>query len=267
MNQFLSEFQDFLIEKTLLPSQTIFAGDFNFHVDDVNNNFSNKFLGMIESFNLYQQVREITHEKRHTLDLVLANNDSQTFKISNIRVEQCGISDHHIVLFDLNVDKPRPLHKTINYRQTKNIDIPAFINDIKNSGLRNEVSKSATVSDKVDSFNRNMKNILDIHAPFKTKNIVCRPNTRWFNREISEAKKAQREAERTWRISKLEVHRQITPHINSTFTPGGAFSPKLNCDKYTSPKLNYDNIKDDCVVYGASSMCHSFLYVVFSYIL
>ena len=24
---------------------------------------------------------------------------------------------------------------------------------------------------------------------------------------------------------------QITPHINSTFTPGGAFCPKLNCDK------------------------------------
>ena len=124
---------------------------------------------MIESFNLYQQVREITHEKGHILDLVLANNDGQTFKISNIRVEQCGISDHHIVLFDLNVDKPRPLHKTINYRQTKNIDIPAFINDIKNSGLTNEVSKSATVSDKVDSFNRYMKNILDIHAPFKIK--------------------------------------------------------------------------------------------------
>ena len=66
-----------------------------------------------------------------TKDLVLANNDGQTFKISNMRVEQCGISDHHIVLFDLYVDKPRPLHKTINYRQTKNIDISAFINDIK----------------------------------------------------------------------------------------------------------------------------------------
>ena len=55
---------------------------------------------------------------------------------------------------------------------------------------------------------------------------------------------------------------QITPHINSTFTQGGSSSPKLNCDKYTSPKLNYDNIKDVCVVYGASSKCHSFLYVV-----
>ena len=53
--------------------------------------------------------------------------------------------------------------------------------------------------------------------------------------------------------------------LTAQFTPGGAFSPKLNCDKYTSPKLNYDNIKDDCVVYGASSMCHSFLYVVLFY--
>ena len=78
-----------------------------------------------------------------------------------------------------------------------NIDIPAFINDIKKSVLTREVSKSAHVSEKVDKFNRVMNNILDIHAPFKTKNTVCRPNTRWFNREISEAKKTQREAERT----------------------------------------------------------------------
>ena len=202
VNQFLSEFQDFLIEKTLLPSKDIFAGNFNFHVYDVNNNFSNKFLGMIESFNLNQHVREITHEKGHILDLVLANNDDQTLEISNMRVEQCGISDHHIGLFYLNVDKPRPLHKTINYRKTKNIDISAFIN-IENSGLTNEVSKSATVSNKVDRFNRYINNILDIHAPFKTKNIC------WFNREISAAKKTQREPERTWRNSKLEVHRQI----------------------------------------------------------
>ena len=126
-----------------------------------------------------------------------------------MRVEQCGISDHHIVLFYLNVDKPRPLHKTIDYRQTKKIDIPAFINDIKNSGLTNEVSNSATVAEKVEKFNRFMNNILDINAPFKTKNIVCLPNTHWFNREISEGKKTEREAKRTLRNSKLEVHRQI----------------------------------------------------------
>ena len=74
--------------------------------------------------------------------------------MSIMRVEQCGISDHHIVLFYLNVDKPRPLCKTINCRQTKNIDIPAFINDINNSGLMKEVSKSAIVLEKVDKFNR-----------------------------------------------------------------------------------------------------------------
>ena len=69
--------------------------------------------------------------------------------------------------------------------------------------------KSATVSEKVDKFNHFMNIILDIHAPITTKNIVCRPNIRWFNREINEAKKTQREAERTCRNSKLEVHRQI----------------------------------------------------------
>ena len=142
VNQFLIRIPGFSDRKNSFTESGHFAGDFNFHVDGVNNNFSNKFLGMIDPFNLYQQVREITHEKGHTLDLVLANNDGQTFKISNMRVEQCGISDHHIVLFYLNIDKLHPLHKTINYRQTKNIDISAFINEIKNSGLTNEISNS-----------------------------------------------------------------------------------------------------------------------------
>ena len=61
--------------------------------------FSNKFLGLIESFNLNQHVRETTHDKGNILDIALTNNDDQAFKISKMRVEQCGISDHKIVLF------------------------------------------------------------------------------------------------------------------------------------------------------------------------
>ena len=104
------------------------------------------------------------------------------------------ISDHHIVLLYLNVDKPRPLSKTTNKKHRKTC---LYINDINNSGLTKEVSKSATVSEKVDKFNRFINNILDIHAPSKTKNTVCRPNTSWLNQEIREAKRTQREAERT----------------------------------------------------------------------
>ena len=39
--------------------------------------------------------------------------------------------------------------------------------------------------------------------------ITIRPDTKWYTSDINEAKKAQRLAERKWRITKLEVHRQI----------------------------------------------------------
>ena len=81
-----------------------------------------------------------------------------------------------------------------------NIDIPAFINDIKKSVLTREVSKSAPVSEKVDKFNRVMNNILDIHAPFKTKNTVCRPNTRWFIERLVRRKR---------RKERLKGHEEI----------------------------------------------------------
>ena len=41
---------------------------------------------------------KITPDKAHILDFVLTNKNDQTFKISNRRFKQCGISDHHIVL-------------------------------------------------------------------------------------------------------------------------------------------------------------------------
>ena len=209
VNAFLSEFQDFIVDKTLLAGKVIIIGDFNFHVDDIQDRPAQKFLNLLESFNLQQHVEDPTHEAGHTLDLVISNTKDMTSLVKNVNVHQCGISDHYCVLFELNARKPVLVRKTIRYRKTKSIDVCALKQAITTSGLVNKVIESCTVSEKVTTFNSIMKGILDNQAPLIQRKIVIRPNTRWYNDKIRVAKKAQRSAEKVWRKTQLEIHRQI----------------------------------------------------------
>ncbi|GFS22245.1 RNA-directed DNA polymerase from mobile element jockey [Elysia marginata] len=54
-----------------------------------------------------------------------------------------------------------------------------------------------------------MSTIVIKHAPLVKRNIVLRPNARWYNDDIREAKKRQRTAEKNWRKTGLEIHRQL----------------------------------------------------------
>ena len=53
-----------------------------------------------------------------------------------------------------------------------------------------------------------MKNLLDTHAPEKTKKVAIKEKRPWMNDRIKAAKKLKRKMERRWRQSKLTVHRQ-----------------------------------------------------------
>ena len=50
--------------------------------------------------------------------------------------------------------------------------------------------------------------IIDLLAPVKTKNVPIRPNSHWFTDELRTLKQERRCAERKWRKSRLEIHRQ-----------------------------------------------------------
>ena len=65
-----------------------------------------------------------------------------------------------------------------------------------------------------------MSRIIDMHASLVSRHIAIRPNSQWFNNDIPEANKIQRVAEKRWRKTGLEVHRQI-------FTNARNYSHKL----------------------------------------
>ena len=51
---------------------------------------------LMDSFNLMQSVTAPTHQKGHTLDLVLSSGCT----VSNIEIRDVGVSDHFMILFD-----------------------------------------------------------------------------------------------------------------------------------------------------------------------
>ena len=48
----------------------IFCGDYNFHVNDPEDNKANTFKEILDMFELVQHVRESTHREGNTLDLI-----------------------------------------------------------------------------------------------------------------------------------------------------------------------------------------------------
>ena len=60
----------------------------------------------------------------------------------------------------------------------------------------------------VNLFESTVRNILDDHAPLKTRTVKLQSESPWFNGDIA-ARKTRRQLERKWRHNgKLEVHRQ-----------------------------------------------------------
>jgi len=58
-------------------------------------------------------------------------------------------------------------------------------------------------------FDSALRSLLDTHASATTKRITDRPSAPWHTPNIRTAKKQRRRAERRWRRTRLEIHRQI----------------------------------------------------------
>ena len=66
-NVFLTEFPDYLESLLLCKERLLITGDFNIHVDDCSNPDTQKFLDLLDSFDLQQHVKQPTHRDGHLL--------------------------------------------------------------------------------------------------------------------------------------------------------------------------------------------------------
>ena len=163
---------------TIITIHRLISGNFNFHIDDVNNNNSKKFLELINDFNLKQHVTQTTHIDNHILDLIITRHDDDI--VHSISVQDPGISDHYAVHAKIHIEKPTYPRKEIQYRNLKNLNYHNLCKDINNSPLVLDSANSSSVSDITGKYDSTLTTILDLYAPIKRKTITIRPNSPWY---------------------------------------------------------------------------------------
>ncbi|GFR66842.1 ATP-dependent DNA helicase [Elysia marginata] len=147
-------------------------------------------------------------------------------------MDKC-ISDHKVIVFELPYCKPKLVKRTITCRK-KNIDNQALGTDIQRAA---EDTKNDYNQNLVDTYKRKLKQLLDIHAPLKTRIVTDRPSAPWMTSHIKELKTERRRAERKWRSTNLCIHKEIYSNLNR----------KLKNAIETAKKYFYCHEIEECV--------------------
>ena len=203
-DKFKDEFPKLLEDILVLNNPVYIMGDFNIHVNNDKCLNKKSFLDLLDTFGLVQNVKSSTHRDGNILDLLITRADH-----CPLHVDVCDIalSDHYAVKFSLPTTKPPLPTKTITYRRIKAIDIDQFVDDIKESGLCEFQTDDPNAL--ADKYNAVLVELLDHHAPLKSRTITVHPSAPRYNDEIMTAKQERRRAEKKMSTTGLEVHRQI----------------------------------------------------------
>lgn len=201
---FFEEFSSFLEQIITSPGNLLLVGDFNFHVEDIDDILAKRFLSLLKSFNLKQCVSEPTHSSGHILDLVITRSEENI--VNNVNVFDPVISDHSAIQLQLTLRKPQFMKKTLTFRNLRSLNCDALKTDISSSSLIRDCD-NVDVNTLVDKYDKILRQIIDSHAPVKHRTVTLRPKAPWYTSEIDEQKRIRRSLERKWRSSRLESDR------------------------------------------------------------
>ena len=180
--------------------------DFNLHYDSSHDSSACKFRELLFSLNLHQSVDKPTHDKCHTLDLVITRQEEAGL-VKDLSVLPSCLSDHAAISFHLPYSKPRAQRKKITTRNMKDLNIEKLKEDIEESDLL--VNPPSNLDSLVKCYNRTLKTLLNKYAPEREKEVVLRPHAPWYDEKIQLAKQERRRAERQYKKTELVVHKEI----------------------------------------------------------
>ncbi len=201
VSMFLEEFTSLLERLATAHGHLVMVGDFNFHINDPKDSDAKRFMDVLNTFGLTQHVSGPTHKRGHTLDLVITRSSEDV--VSDIYVSAPVIADHSAIHFKLACSKPGFERKTITFRRLKSIDLKSFSQDILSSPLHS--NRENTLECLVNQYQNVLSDILDKHAPLRTKVVTIRPSAQWYTPDIDDEKRKRRQLERKWKSSGLHT--------------------------------------------------------------
>ena len=233
-NMFLNEFSVLLKDLAVVTGNLIITGDFNFHFENANNREAARFMDLLQSAGFEQKVIGATHKRRHTLDLVIVRNSDSSLKGEpEIIHHSYTISDHSAILCTVDMPRICTTKMTVHRRNLRRIDMESWRNDIRDSVLHSAASDSSSdVNILTEEYNNVLRQLIDKHAPMRSRSITLRPHTPWFNDHLRCLKRQKRQLERRSVTSGLEIHRQMYREHCRLYT-----------DAIKSAKMNYYKAK------------------------
>ena len=172
---FFREFLSLLETVSITPGYLLLTGDYNFHMELLDNTRASLFRDLLESVGLTPYINGPTHRSGHTLDLFIDRQNDQM--LSDFKIVSSMPSDHYAVICSIAFPKPKPTGKAVKQRQLRKINMKAFNSDILNSSLHSETRGTSTdVNSLTDNYNQVLRELLDKHAPECIRTITLGPS-------------------------------------------------------------------------------------------
>lgn len=191
--QFIDEFLVILSDEISSLENVVIMGNFNIHVDILDDPDVQVFIDSMEALGLDQHVHFETHNKGHILDHIYAP------EVSDIKITSCSpgtfISDHRFVICILSIEKDEVAIKTIKSRCFRKLNIDYFRDMI----CFEEFHEMDDVDSLVDYMENKTIEVLDSLIPEKTMRVTERRKEIWFNDVIKNQRTVVRRRERIWR--------------------------------------------------------------------
>ena len=233
---FISEFSELLSVIHTTYNRVLIAGDFNLHVDNISDTMSREFLNLLCCLDFKQHVAQPTHNRGHTLDLVITYGLSAGVS----SVVDLAVSDHYCVYFNIASFNPQDAPvRTVRKRYLTSEVAANFIEILQSTP---DDVLPAPCDFIVDNFNCKLKSTLDSVAPLLTKTVKTKPVPPWRTATIKKLKINCRGAERRWRKSKLTVHyeilrEQLKSYNNAVKQARTSHFSKLITDNKNNPRF------------------------------
>ena len=186
--------------------ETILLGDININLLETTPG-SKKLLQATRSFGFQQLISEITRPISGTLiDHVFTN---KRFNSSSYGTLNYGISDHlpiYVTRKHNGGQERKNSHFSIVYRSRKDFNVDNFRKDLESAPFSSIISCCNEPDDAVDLWTTLFLDVLNEHAPIKSRRVKRKSQPEWFNVEIWEGIVKRELFLKKWRSSRDSAH-------------------------------------------------------------
>lgn len=146
-------------------------GDININVSDVHSNHVQKYLELLNTYNLTQTIETPTRVSLTSLiiidHIIVSDASLVTSSLSDLNH---NISDHGVLSCELNVSGTRKESKFIEYRCFKKFDRKVFLQNLQYVRW-DRVYELANFDDKISFFNNELMSVVELHAPIVRRKL------------------------------------------------------------------------------------------------